>query len=100
MTTYGTLVTALDTPVIPANRHRHTPENDRKTAQIKRINRLYAAPPYDCDRVVRTGRDGITRLYVKSTGACRSTAKNFGLPVDPAGSLNLDYLEKAIRGGR
>jgi len=57
-------------------RYRHTVENDLKTATIKRINRWYAKQ--ECDRCLKTGKDGITRLYVKSTGELREC---FG-PVD------------------
>ena len=84
-TTFGTLASTLTTPLIPTTRHRHTAENDQKTAAIKRINRLYARK--DCNRVVRTGRDGVTRLYEKSSGQLREF---FGV-------VDVVYLESMLR---
>jgi hypothetical protein len=75
-TTFGTLATGDVPQPKPQTRYRHTAENDTKTATIKRINRWYAKR--ECDRCLKTGKDGITRLYVKSTGELREC---FG-PVD------------------
>jgi hypothetical protein len=53
---------------VPTKRNRHSVENDRQSAQIKRINRIYKSR--DCDRFVRVIK-GVPTLIEKSTGLIR-----------------------------
>jgi hypothetical protein len=83
MTTFGLLLPRNLADPQSTKRNRHSVENDLQTAQIKRINRLYAKR--ECDRKVKV-INGVPKLTVLSTGEIRNF--EFG---------TLDNLEQIIK---